>query len=61
MIVGIRIDGSKKTYYYQTNKPYVVGQRIKVKAPSGGTPDAVIVEIDVKKRITGLRELLEAE
>lgn len=61
MIIGIRIDGSKKTYYYHTNKKYYVGQKIKVLAPSGGTPDATIVEIDVKRNVAGLRELREVK
>lgn len=61
MTVGIRIDGSKKTYYYHTDKKYYVGQRIKVLAPSGGTPDATIMEVDVKKHIVGLRNLREVK
>lgn len=58
-VVGIRIDGSKRVYYYYTDKVYYVGQKIKIEAPSGGTPDATVVEINVKKHITGLRELRE--
>lgn len=59
MIVGIKIDGFKKVYYYHTSKNYYIGQRIKVLAPSGGTPDATIVEIDVKKHIQNIKELRE--
>ena len=61
MIVGIRIDGSKKTYYYHTDNKYYIGQKIKIIAPSGGTPDATVVEVNVKRHITGLREIREVK
>lgn len=59
MIVGIKIDGFKKVYYYHTSKNYYIGQRIKVLAPSGGTPNAIIVETNVKKTLPIIRELIE--
>lgn len=59
MIVGIRIDGYKKTYYYHTNNDYKVGDTIKVLMPSGGTPDATIVEVDSQYKPSRISELRE--
>lgn len=58
-VVGIRIDGSKRVYYYYTDKVYYVGQKIKMKAPSGGTPDAVVVEINANKSFHNMQVLRE--
>lgn len=61
MIVGIKIDGFKKVYYYyHTSKNYYIGQRIKVLVPGGGTPDATIVETNCTGVNRKLKELKEA-
>lgn len=60
-VVGIRIEGSNRIYYYLTNKNYNVGQKIRVLAPSGGTPDAVVVETDSNRRFPKMKMLEEVE
>lgn len=60
MIVGIRFEGSRKIYYYLTSKKYYVGQKIKINAPSGGTPDATVMEINCKGSYPHIKELKEA-
>ena len=51
-LVGIKFDyktndKNEKTYYYKTNKDLQKGDIVEVKAPTGGTPDVLVV--DVKK------------
>ncbi len=54
-IVGVTIDTkSKRTqdkvYYYRTNEDLHDGQRIRVGVPSGGKPNATVVEVDNKSK-----------
>ena len=49
-VVGVRIlpeNGSAslsdKLYYYRTDKQYTAGQKIKIRVPTGGRPDTVII------------------
>lgn len=58
-VVGIQIEGSRKIYYYLTSKNYRIGQKIKIKAPSGGTPDATVVRVNCVGTFGKLRELME--
>ena len=46
-IVGIRIDTKStntkdKVYYYKTNKDFKRGDRLRVKVPSGGSPQSTV-------------------
>lgn len=59
-VVAVRILGSSKIYYYLTNKHYNIGDQIKLLAPSGGTPEAVIVDNNSKVRRSRMVELKEA-
>lgn len=59
-VVGVRILGSNKIYYYYTNKHYNIGDQIKILAPNGGTPDAVIVDNDSRVIRSRMIELKEA-
>lgn len=59
MTIGIMIDGSKKIYYYRSNKYYAIGRRIKIKAPSGGHFDAEVVSVSDKPGGVHLKELVE--
>lgn len=57
-IVGVKIDqkdnkGKSKVYYYKTNKDYKEGDVINIRVPSGGTPPATVVKVDVKKKTNG--------
>lgn len=54
-VVGVRIlpeNGSaslssyEKLYYYKTYNDYISGQRIKIRVPTGGKPDTVIIVED---------------
>lgn len=54
-IVGVTIDTkSKRTqdkvYYYRTNEDLNDGQRIRVGVPSGGKPNATVVDVSNKKK-----------
>lgn len=55
-VVGVRFEekkgsrGSAKTYYYKTNKKVKVGDRLKIRVPSGGTPDVIVVNDNSKKK-----------
>ena len=56
-IVGVTIDTkSKRTqdkvYYYRTNEELRDGQRIRVGVPSGGNPNATVVDTDNKNKHT---------
>lgn len=61
-IVGVKI-GTKsphtqdKIYYYKTDNDYKRGDKITVKVPSGGTPEAVIVDADSKRKIRNAKNL----
>lgn len=64
-VVGVKIDqksgkgGTTKTYYYKTEKDFKKGDRIRVKVPTGGNPEATVVVGDSKKRHGRLKELKE--
>lgn len=65
-IVGVKIDqkqghgGTSKTYYYKTTKDLKKGDQIRVKVPSGGNPNAIVVVGDSKKKHKGkIKELKE--
>lgn len=63
-IVGIKIatsspDTKDKIYYYKTNDTYKKGDKLDVIVPSGGTPNAVVVIEDSKKKFN--REIKELE
>ena len=54
-IVGVTIDTkSKRTqdkvYYYRTDEELKDGQRIRVGVPSGGKPNATVVDPDNKSK-----------
>lgn len=56
-IVGVTIDTkSKRTqdkvYYYKTTEDLRDGQRIRVGVPSGGRPNATVVDTDNKGKHT---------
>lgn len=61
-IVGVKI-GTKspktqdKVYYYRTNNDYKRGDKITISVPSGGTPDAVVVIGDSKKKFNKIKYL----
>jgi len=59
VIYGVRIEGSKKVYYYKSNAIYRIGQNIMMKAPNGGHFDAVIVSVSSKSAGYDLKELRE--
>lgn len=55
-VVGVKIDtkstkSKEKVYYYRTNKKYKRGEVIDIRVESGGTPSAVIVIGNSKKKI----------
>lgn len=61
-IIGVKIDSktlknSKKTYYYETDDDYKRGDRLRIKVPSGGTPKAIVVIGDSKKKISKIKKL----
>lgn len=56
-IVGVKINTrngnpSKKTYYYKTTKDLNPGDSIRVKVPSGGNPESLVVVKNSKKKFT---------
>lgn len=61
-IVGVKI-GTKslktqeKVYYYKTDNEYKRGDKITISVPSGGTPDAVVVIGDSKKKFNNIKNL----
>lgn len=62
-IVGIRIDTKststkEKVYYYETNKDFKRGDRLRVKVPSGGTPKSTIA-IENSKKKGNYKKLIE--
>lgn len=63
-IVGVKI-GTKslktqeKVYYYETNNDYEKGDKLTIKVPTGGTPDAVVVIGNSKKKISKIKQLEE--
>ena len=63
-IVGVTIDTKsphtkEKVYYYKTNKKFELGETINIKAESGGTPTATVVDISNKKKYHGMIKELE--
>lgn len=53
--IGVKIDTRStktkdKVYYYRTNKKFEVGDRIRVKVPSGGTPESTVAIKNSKKK-----------
>jgi hypothetical protein len=51
-VIGVKFEqnqGDKKyyskTYYYKTDREVNAGDKIKVRVPSGGTPDAKVVSV----------------
>lgn len=49
-LIGVKFDYKKndkneKVYYYETDKNLKVGDIIEIKAPTGGKPDCLIVDI----------------
>lgn len=63
-IVGVKI-GTKslktqeKVYYYETNNDYKRGDKLTIKVPTGGTPNAVVVIEDSKKKFSKIKQLEE--
>lgn len=61
-VVGVKI-GTKslktqeKVYYYKTDNEYKRGDKITISVPSGGTPDAVVVIGDSKKKFNNIKKL----
>ncbi len=61
-IVGVKI-GTKslktqeKVYYYKTDNEYKRGDKITISVPSGGTPNAVVVIGDSKKKFNNIKKL----
>lgn len=61
-VIGVKI-GTKspktqeKVYYYKTNDDYKRGDKLTIKVPSGGTPDAVVVIGDSKKKFNEIKNL----
>ena len=56
-IVGVKINTraggpSKKTYYYRTDKDLQPGETIRVKVPSGGNPESLVVVKNSTKKFT---------
>lgn len=54
-VVGIRIDTKststkEKVYYYETNKDFKRGDRLRVKVPSGGTPKSTVAVANSNKK-----------
>lgn len=54
-IVGVTIDTKSKNtqdkvYYYKTTERLTDGERIRVGVPSGGFPNATVVDTNNKKR-----------
>ena len=49
-LIGVQFDRKKygkheKVYYYKSNKDLKVGDTVEVKAPTGGKPDVIVVDI----------------
>ncbi len=61
-VVGVKI-GTKslktqeKIYYYKTDNEYKRGDKITISVPSGGTPNAVVVIGDSKKKFNNIKKL----
>ncbi len=61
-VVGVKI-GTKslktqeKVYYYKTDNEYKRGDKITISVPSGGTPNAVVVIGDSKKKFNNIKKL----
>ena len=53
--IGVKIDTRStktkdKVYYYKTDKKFEVGEHIRIKVPSGGTPESTVVIKNSKKQ-----------
>ena len=49
-LIGVQFDRKtygkhEKVYYYKSNKNIKVGDTVEVKAPTGGKPDVIVVDI----------------
>ena len=49
-LVGVKFDRktndkNDKIYYYKTNKDIKKGDTVEIKVPTGGTPDALVVDV----------------
>ncbi len=49
-LIGVQFDRKtygkhEKVYYYKSNKDLKVGDTVEVKAPTGGKPDVIVVDI----------------
>ncbi len=49
-LIGVQFDRKtygkhEKVYYYKSNKDLKVGDTVEVKAPTGGNPDVIVVDI----------------
>lgn len=46
-----------KIYYYRTDRDVSKGEKLNIKVPSGGSPDAVVVSIEEKSKRKRLKKL----
>lgn len=61
-VVGVRIASESpkdKIYYYNTDEDLKKGDKIDIRVPSGGTPNAIVTIQDSKKKFTGSLKKLD--
>lgn len=59
-VVGVRIDGYNKIYFYRTEMDCKEGDTFNLRMPSGGTPEAKIVIDNSNRSYMGLKLLEES-